>query len=192
MGAGPDGFRPFTDLFMHRHKDRYQFDARRAWMRKSAGRTGVCFLHGALHLVVGGDGDTWKITRGDESLLEQIGRPIPGDPHARRLLVTEGSYRDKVRAIEANDYLRYALERLREQDSGLVVFGSRLGEQDQHLVDAINENRDRPIAVSVHARTKREAAKVKNDVFQLLEPETLLFFDSTTHPLGRPRRHPPG
>jgi hypothetical protein len=71
-----------------------------------------------------------------------------------------------------------------------VVFGSRLGEQDQHLVDAINENPDRPIAVSVNARTMREVARIKNDVFQRLEPETLLFFDSTTHPLGRPSLRP--
>ena len=157
-----------------------------------AGRTAVCFLHGALHLVVGGDGDTWKRTRADGTLLEEIGRPIPGDPHARRLLVTEGSYRDKRSAIDANDYLRYALDRLGEQDSGLVVFGSRLGEQDTHLVEAINENRKRPIAVSVHAGTKREAAQAKNEVFQRLHPETemVLFFDSATHPLGSPSLRP--
>ena len=126
MGAGPVGFRPFTDLFVHQHRGRYQFDARRAWTSKSAGRTAVCFLHSALHLVVGSDGDTWKLTRGDDTLLEQIGRPIPDDPLARRLVVTEGSYRDKLRTMEANDYLAYALDRLREQDSGLVIFGSRL------------------------------------------------------------------
>ncbi len=185
MGAGPGGFRPFTDLFMQRGS-RYEFDTRGAWTRKSAGRTAVCFLHGALHLVVGSDGETRKLTRGNDTLLEQIDRLIPDDPLARRLLVTEGTYRDKLRAIDANDYLRFALDRLREQDSGLVIFGSSLGEQDRHLVDAINENRKRPIAVSVHARTKREVARVKNEVYERLEPKTLLFFDSRTHPLGSP------
>lgn len=189
MGAGPGGFKRFTDLFMQRGS-RYEFDARGAWTRKSAGRTAVCFLHGALHLVVGSDGETRKLTRGNDTLLEQIDRLIPDDPLARRLLVTEGTYRDKLRAIDANDYLRFALDRLREQDSGLVIFGSSLGEQDRHLVDAINENRKRPIAVSVHARTKREVARVKNEVYERLEPETLLFFDSRTHPLGSPSLRP--
>lgn len=184
MGAGVGGFSAFTDLFLYRHAGRYEFDGRRARTRIPSGRTAVCFLHGALHLVVGGGGVTWKQTRGADTLLKQIDRPIPDDPYARRLLVTEGSYRDKLRVIDTNDYLNHALQRLREQESPLVVFGSRLGDQDQHLVDAINENRDRPVAVSVYPRAKREVARAKSDVLQRLETETLLFYDSTTHPLG--------
>jgi hypothetical protein len=186
MGSGPHGFSGFTDLFLYRHAGRYQFDEWRARTRIPSGRTAVCFLHGALHLVVGQRGVTWKLTRGADTLLRQIDRPIADESHARRLLVTEGSYRDKLRVIDANDYLNHTLQRLREQDSPLVVFGSRLSDDDRHLVNAINENPKRPVAVSVYPRSKREVARAKNDVLQRLETNSLLFYDSTTHPLGLP------
>lgn len=122
-----------------------------------------------------------------DTLLDQFGQPIPGDPRARPLLVTEGSARDKLRAIEANDYLSFALGELRREALPLVVFGSSLSPQDQHLVDALNEYPDRPIAVSMlPSGTKRQRAAQQGDLYGRLEAKTLLFFDSTTHPLGSP------
>jgi Domain of unknown function (DUF4917) len=136
MGCG-ECFAPFKDHF--RWGNNCEFDPARADVFK--GEIPVYFLHGALHLVVGGRGTTWKIKRNAmQTLLDQFGQPIPGDPQARPLLVTEGSARDKLRAIEGNDYLSHALNRLREHDLPVVVFGSRLGPEDQHLVDALNEN----------------------------------------------------
>jgi hypothetical protein len=65
------------------------------------------------------------------------------------------------------------------------VFGSSLSPQDQHLVDALNEHPGRPIAVSMlPSATKRQRAAQQGDLYGRLEAKTLLFFDSTTHPLG--------
>jgi hypothetical protein len=182
MGHGSGGsFRPFIDHF--RYGGNCQFDPARADVL--ADQIPAYFLHGALHLVVGGTGVTWKIRRTSmQTLLDQFGQPIPGDPQARPLLVTEGSARDKLRSIEANDYLSHALDRLRELDLPLVVFGSSLGPEDQHLIDALNENAKRPVAVSLYPAAKRQLAAQQADIYGRLEAETLLFFDSTTHPLG--------
>ena len=149
--------------------------------------TPVYFLHGALHLVVEGSGRTRKLRRTAlNTLLDQFGRPIDGDPEARPLLVTEGSARDKLRAIEDNDYLSHTLRRLSECDLPFVVFGSSLGEQDQHLVDAINETPDRPVAVSIRpGRSTAETRRKQAHVRERLDAEPLLYFDSRTHPLGR-------
>lgn len=183
MGASPGGrFAPFMDLF--RYGGRCQFDPERSDV--PSGRIAVYFLHGALHLVVGGRGETWKLTWSSETLLDQFGQPIPDEPHARPLLVTEGSARDKIQAIDANVYLRHALDRLRQRDSPAVVFGSSLSTSDQHLVDALNEHPGRPVAVSLHTGTKRQLAAKQRDIFDRLLAEPLLFFDSTTHPLGSP------
>jgi hypothetical protein len=110
MGRGPYGaFRPYMDLF---RGNRCEFDPARAQVE--AGWVPVYFLHGALHLVVSGTGRTWKLRRTMvQTLLDQFGQPISGDPQARPLFVTEGSARDKLQAIEANDYLSHALGRLR-------------------------------------------------------------------------------
>ena len=179
--ASSGHFEPFTDHF--RYGGRLEFDPSRT--RVFAGEIPIYFLHGALHLVVGGAGVTWKLRRtAIKNLLDQFGQPIPGDEQARPLLVTEGSARDKLQAIEANPYLSHALERLRTNDRPLVVFGSRLSEQDRHIADALNEFPTRPVAVSMLPGSRRAVATAQLEIYGRLRAEPLLFYDATTHPLG--------
>jgi hypothetical protein len=179
MGCG-GSFRPFVDHF---RGPQLEFDPGRADVY--VGQVPVYFLHGALHLVVSGSGVTWKLRRGAiQSVLDQFGEPIDGDPHARPLLVTEGTARDKLRAIEENAYLAHALGRLSSIDLPLVVFGSSLSAQDDHLLDALNEHPGRAIAVSLLPGTRRAVAARQADIYARLETDELWFFDATTHPLG--------
>lgn len=179
MGCG-GSFRPFIDHF---RGPRLEFDPNRADVH--VGEVPVYFLHGALHLVVSGSGATWKLRRGAiQSVLDQFGEPIDGDPQARPLLVTEGTARDKLRAIEANVYLTHALHRLRSIEMPLVVFGSSLGAHDDHLLDALNEHPRRAIAVSLVPEPRRALARRQADIYARLETDELWFFDATTHPLG--------
>ena len=184
MGRGPnDSFPPFIDHFKYGGK--CLFRPGRTDVHES--EIPVYFLHGALHLVVGETGGTWKLKRTlMQTLLDQFGQPIEDDPRARPLLVTEGSARDKLRSIEGNDYLSHALGRFEELDLPLVVFGSSLSGTDQHLLDAINKNPDRPVAISMMPAAKRELATRQADIYGRLETESLLFYDATTHPLGDP------
>lgn len=183
MGYGGH-FEPFVDCF--RWDGRCAFDPNRADV--FVGQIPVYFLHGALHLVVGGSGITWKLRNTQiRTLLDQFGQPIEGDPQARALLVTEGSSQDKLRAVEGNDYLAHAVDRLRECELPMVVFGSSLSEQDRHLADALNEHPERPIAISMRPGLKRDLAIRQADIFGRLTTESLMFFDATTHPLGQSR-----
>jgi hypothetical protein len=175
---------PFVDLFMSR--GRCEFDPDNA--DAGSDQIPVYFLHGALHLVTTGrTGATWKL-RGQfvQTLLEQFGAPIPGEPKARPLLVTEGSAQDKLRTIEANSYLAHALERLRAFGLPMVVFGSSLGPQDAHLVDALNEHPGRALAISMRRDGKRALAARQADLYGRLETDALVFFDAASHPLGKP------
>jgi hypothetical protein len=146
----------------------------------------VYFLHGAMHLIVGGSGRTRKLTRTDETILDQFGQPIEGDPQGRPLLISEGSYREKLRAIEDNDYLSYALDRLTNCDSPLVIFGSALAEQDMHLIKAINENPDRPVAVSMRQAGRKARLARQGELRGRLTAHELHFYDAATYPLGDP------
>ena len=178
---GPDGWEPFVDHFWH--NGRCEFDP--AQVKVRLGQLPVYFLHGALHLVVGSTGTTWKLRRtGLQGLLDQFGQPIDGDSQARPLLVTEGSAREKLRAIEGNAYLAHALEQLRQLKLPVVVFGSSLSAQDAHLVDALNERPQRPVAISMLPGPTREIAARKAELVGRLDTERLLFFDARTHPLG--------
>lgn len=152
-------------------------------------RTPVYFLHGALHLVVMGSGLTRKLVhRNLRTILDQFGRPLDGDSQARPLLITEGSSQHKLQAIEGNDYLAHALDQLGKCDLPLVVFGSELSEQDQHLVEAVNRNPGRPVAVSIHGvdRKPQEILAAKAEIRAALAADPLFFFDAGTHPLGSP------
>jgi hypothetical protein len=178
---GCDGWVPFFDAFMH--GTRREFDPARAQVRPE--QVPVYFLHGALHLVVGGDGTTWKLRRtGLTGLLAQFGQSIDGDPQARPLLVTEGSAREKARSIDGNAYLAHALARLREREQPLVVFGSSLSVQDDHLVEAIREHRERPVAVSMLPGSPGDVVARKAEIIGRLDIETVIFFDARSHPLG--------
>jgi hypothetical protein len=178
-------FAPFVDDFRYG-----EFNANRS--RVYVGQIPVYFLHGALHLIVTGTGATRKLQQtAIRTLLEQFGQPIPGDPAARPLLVTEGSSRDKLRAIEGNAYLAHCLDRLRERDEATVVFGSSLSGQDQHLVEALNEHPRRAVAVSMMPAARRVLGPQQMDIYGRLDVETLLFFDATTHPLGSPELRAP-
>jgi hypothetical protein len=151
--------------------------------------TPVYFLHGALHLVVMGSGETRKLVHTNlRTLLGQFGHPLDGDKQVRPLLITEGSSQHKLQAIEGNDYLAHALDQLGECELPLVVFGSELGEQDQHLVEALNRNPDRPIAVSIfkEGKGKNEIRAIKASLRSGLNADPLVFFDAATHPLGLP------
>lgn len=177
------GFEPFMDHF--RFGGRCEFDPARASV--PANRIPVYFLHGALHLVTGSSGVTWKLTQTDlDTVLDQFGKPIEGDAEARPLLVTEGSAADKLAAIEDNAYLSHALKRLSERDLPLVVFGSSLSEHDAHLAEALSEHPDRPVAISMLPAPKRELLTRQVDICGRLEASPLLFYDATTHPLGNP------
>jgi hypothetical protein len=183
MGYG-GRYTPFKDHF--RYAGRLEFDPERAPVYES--EIPVYYLHGGLHLVVGGTGATWKLKLTSlQTILDQFGQPISGDPHARPLLVTEGAAHEKLMAIEGNDYLSHCLDRLRVNELPTVVFGSSLSNQDDHLVEALGEHPNRPVAVSMMPdASKRDRARKQVDLWGRLGANELYFFDATTHPLGSP------
>ena len=80
---GRNGWKPFVDFLPRSDDGRCAFDPDPERTKAYAADVATYFLHGALHLVVGGDGITWKRTRvGLQGLLAQFGRPIDGDPRA--------------------------------------------------------------------------------------------------------------
>jgi hypothetical protein len=177
-----EAFEGFCDCFWSNARNEFDVNNAEIW----PGITPVFFLHGALHLVVAGDGTTRKLTRDDRTLLARFGELVPGEPDTRPLLVTEGSSRDKLAAIERNDYLAFALEVLRAPAGPVVVFGHSLSRQDRHLIEALNLHPERPVAVSILPDQVRRVRARQSEIRAVLDTQALYFFDSTTHPLGAP------
>jgi hypothetical protein len=183
MGFGEDegrAYRGLVDLFWG--GGRCEFDPADTEVWRG---TPVYFLHGGMHLRVQGSGITRKLTRDLWSVLDQFGMPDKNDPQARPLLITEGSAADKLSAIDSNTYLAHAIRELRRCRRPLVIFGSSLSAQDSHLVDALNEQPDRPVAVSLrrdHGKTLRR--KQQALIASQLATNDVYFYDAATHPLG--------
>jgi hypothetical protein len=107
-------------------------------------------------------------------------------------MITEGLSGQKAAAIAANDYLSYASRMLRDCNSPLVVFGHSLSDQDQHLIDAINANVGRPVAISLTDQGRRNNRQRQYEIRARLESLTVYFFDAATHPFGSKDLRVPG
>lgn len=85
----------------------------------------MLWLHGALHLQRRVNGQTLKRRSGGlgelNGLLRQFGEPTPD---LIPLVITEGTWRQKLAAIERSGYLAYAYRQLSRRRSSAVVFGT--------------------------------------------------------------------
>ncbi|WP_162458475.1 DUF4917 family protein [Pseudactinotalea terrae] len=103
----------------------------------------------------------------------------------RPLFVSEGTSRAKLSTIRGSQYLSWCLDRLRTSTGDTVVFGHSLAPQDQHVMEALVAGGKREIAISVWPDDDpRAIIEQKAHLRRALEPHTVHFFDSTTHPLG--------
>jgi hypothetical protein len=141
--------------------------------------TAVYWLHGGLHIYRTVLDSTAKRVNEGADLLAQFaeGGHLP-------LYVAEGTADKKRSSIRRSDYLAYCLEALASDDRAIVVFGQALGPSDAHIVDAIRHRRGRRVAYGVYADSQAQADFVCADMTLRLLGCQVLFFDSTTHPLG--------
>lgn len=153
-----------------------------------AGTSKILYLHGALHLCEVPWGETAKLTSGSASLLQQFGVPDEDEQYPFvPLLITEGNWQDKMAAIRRSDYLSFAYERFSHHVGPLVVFGQSLGDEDAHIVQALQRwENDQLIAASVLPGVEDRVIERKLETMRKLPRARMRFFDATTHPLGSP------
>lgn len=144
-------------------------------------------LHGGIHLWQDDRGNNGKwTTANDGNLLLLAGNYRPGSSKLP-LFVSEGSSKAKLQTIGRSPYLNFCLDSLRDDKENTVVFGHSLGEQDKHIVAALNKGAAREVAVSMYPRRDgQQIIREKARITQLLGENKLRFFDSATHPLGDP------
>lgn len=154
------------------------FDATNTDARDEATR--LYNLHGGLQLRRNLTSTTTKVVaRGDQSLLEVI---ATDDGDAWPLFVSEGSADAKLATIRSSDYLSFCYRALATCDEPLVVFGHRLGNEDDHLVKALDHAPDRRLAVSLH-QPRNQIAEM-HWLKSRLPKQDIRFFDAESHPLG--------
>jgi hypothetical protein len=177
-GMTASGVGNFVDYFFA-SAGRDSFDA--IWLPDPAGRTRVFFPHGALHLVRRWSGVASKLKNHGRQLLEQFG----AEPQSTPLFVSEGTADDKRKAIRRSDYLSFAYKELAHDQGPFVLFGVGLGPQDEHIAEAINRS-GVMIAVGLHGEDPHDLEVKAAGYVPQLDRATLVFYKSSTHPLGDP------
>jgi hypothetical protein len=176
MNAGTPPGAGFGDLFWNSSHVFDPFDT-----EPFDNKTLVYWLHGGLHLYRKRNGETKKRINLGPGLLASFGRPnrVP-------LFVSEGTWQQKRRAIRRSDYLEHVFITFAATEGPLVVFGQALGKSDHHLVEAVKRCPTRDIAYAVHPTSRPSANLQRAQIEKLFPKASIVFFDSTTHPLGSP------
>lgn len=145
----------------------------------------VYYLHGALFLFHDRHRDV-KIRRTPMTeLIEEVSSNIRNG--LIPLFVSEGSAADKRLAISRSDYLRFCHDNLRANLKQLVIFGTSLSLQDDHIVEAIRQDSHHQmkktqvaVGIHVHGKTPTEIAARTAWYRARLEGLPIDFFDSST------------
>jgi hypothetical protein len=120
------------------------------FLRRENERTNVFYLHGALFLYAKENKVfKQKWTDSAQSVPSLVETSIADGKYP--LCITEGNSEQKVRRINRNTYLSFALQKLRGVRKPLVIFGHSLGSGDEHILTTIAENKSIPaIYVGLH------------------------------------------
>ena len=97
----------------------------------------VHYLHGALPLFDEGR-DIIKVEyNGADYLLDVIKKKINGGSYP--VFVAAGNSNEKMQHISHNKYLQFCYDSLCRTTGSLIVLGFSFGDNDTHIIDAINE-----------------------------------------------------
>ncbi len=102
---------------------------------------GLFYMHGALHLYQNRGQirkHCWERT--GTRLIQLIKDGLNNSEYP--IFVAEGNAKNKLEQINENGYLSYCYGKLKRIQNYLVVYGSSLGESDQHIANIIAENPD--------------------------------------------------
>ena len=144
------------------------------------GRSLIHYLHGGLHLFR--DNDTVQTSKREHNGRQNILDHLKTNPNKTPLFISEGTSKDKLRSIRRSDYLSYVFSCFKNDNNPLIILGHRLADNDQHIVDAINAYRNRPVAISVRnsGNIDEKKERFKDALWNV---NNLHFFDAATHPL---------
>lgn len=121
-------------------EDEMQFSELR-WGRNVESQT-ISFLHGALHIFDTGTEIVKEEYDSQNWLLEKIEARLRVREYP--VFVAAGSGREKLTHIRHNRYLTACYDKLCDVEGSLVTFGFNFGEQDSHIIDAINVAAKKP------------------------------------------------
>ncbi len=129
------------------------------------------FLHGAFHIYIDTKGIK-KITQtADKAFFENLEKIIDSE-NKDILCIFESE--DKKEQIKESNYLKIASQKLATLEGSMVILGSSLSENDNHIFKAINESRIENIYLSTSEEEINQDSKKAQNYFS---KKKRFFFD---------------
>lgn len=132
------------------------------------------FLHGAFHIIQEGK-TTKKITQEtDKALYEKLEELLNSNG---KDIVCVFQSENKIEAIKNNAYLSHCYEKLASLSGNIVIIGSSLADNDDHIFKQINDSQIECVFIS---SLKNDFQKNKTIAEQKFPDKTVCFFDAET------------
>ncbi len=149
------------------------------------GRSGLYYLHGGLHLFIN-HGQICKHcwNRAEQPLIQLVKEGLERKNYP--LFVSEGTPAKKREQIANNAYLSYVFSKFTEIQSPLVIYGHGMNESDEHIIEAIANNRKlSQLFIGTRDPNNQRLKAVETKIKQLRRDHDLpaieiKFFDSST------------
>jgi hypothetical protein len=143
----------------------------------------VHYLHGALHLFDAGDEIIKKTYANTEiNLVDQIRESLSGQIYP--IFISEGNSSQKLTKILHSSYLNHCHKSFRSIAGDLVIYGASLKANDNHILDAIFENKTKTIYFGVSREESADHIKAKfadfNSVVGKKHKKSLVLYDYRT------------
>lgn len=135
------------------------------------------FLHGAFHIYKDGHSIKKITQQSDKALYVRLEEIINNDEQE---IVCVFQHEDKIEAINENEYLLNCLNKLNDLTGNMVIIGSSLADNDNHIFEQINNSAIDTVYISTLSKKKEktlELAKVKfpaKEIY-LFEAETISY-----------------
>ena len=132
------------------------------------------FLHGAFHIYKDGKSIKKITQQSDKALYDKLEEIINDDT---KDIVCVFQHKNKTDAIEENEYLQLCLNRLTELSGNMVIIGSSLADNDNHIFEKINSSEISKLYISVLSKEKEKYFKLAKEKFPAKE---VFLFDAET------------
>ena len=117
------------------------------------------FLHGAFHIYK--DGESFKkITqKSDKALYEKLEEVLNNEEQE---VVCVFQHNNKTEAINDNEYLKHCFDKLMQISGNLVIIGSSLADNDNHIFEQINNSQIDTLYISAFGDKDKIMTLAKN------------------------------
>lgn len=131
------------------------------------------FLHGAFHIYKDGK-SVRKITQTDKALYERV-EDILNDDELDLVCIFQTE--NKIDEIEKNPYLTRYLNKLKSLSGTMVIIGSSLDDNDNHIFDAIAKSNIETLYISTLDKDKEKTIEKASNKFP---SKSIHLFDAKT------------